>query len=274
MHPSYDSVKLVYANQYNSVKVYQARHHYLKTPVAIKTADKTDADGMHCLTNEAELQRQLSHSRYVPRIIDAFETTATVCMSTEWWAAGNVEMLVRSHGRLTETHAKEIFEDLVEAIHDAHAANICHRDIKPGNVFLRMEGTQHRAALGDFGLATQAKEGEHLTCRTGTPATAAPEVIGGRGYDRRCDMWSAGCVLFYMLTGTMPFLGNDRQTMYDAMRGQVDWSLLPTISEETEALVRGLLTVEVSHRLTLSETRDRAKINYVPNQEATSPTRT
>jgi serine/threonine protein kinase len=101
--------------------------------------------------------------------------------------------------------------ELLDALEFAHKAGVIHRDVKPANVML---DAQRRAKLADFGVA-RVQESEHSTMGTmvGTPAFMSPEQIKGGKIDRRTDIFSAGVVLYQLLTGEQPFKGEGAWTV-------------------------------------------------------------
>jgi len=104
-----------------------------------------------------------------------------------------------------------IMSQLLDALEFAHQAGVIHRDIKPANVML---DAQRRVKLADFGVA-RVQESERSTAGTmvGTPAFMSPEQIQGGKIDRRTDIFSAGVVLYQLLTGEQPFKGEGAWTV-------------------------------------------------------------
>ncbi len=116
---------------------------------------------------------------------------------------------VRAIPCLPFARAWHYFQQLLGALAATHALGIVHRDVKPDNVLLRTDGV---AKLTDFGIARVpasigATTGNMIA---GTVAYMSPEQIQGRPLDGRSDLYAAGCVLFEMLTGRLPFATEDR----------------------------------------------------------------
>jgi serine/threonine-protein kinase len=125
------------------------------------------------------------------------------------------DLLVRA-GPLDVGAAVGIFEPALQALHAAHAKNIVHRDLKPENIFLQhREGAPPRVKLIDFGISkiTAGPDGEKLTQTgsvMGTPAYMSPEQArGSTELDHRADIYSMGVILYEMLTGKLPFEGEN-----------------------------------------------------------------
>lgn len=98
---------------------------------------------------------------------------------------------------------RKIVKCIGEALRHLHARGIAHRDIKLANVLLKKDFT---IKLADFGFAREAG-GEEVMMQTycGTPITMAPEILQGRPYDKKCDIWSMGVILFQLVFGRLPF---------------------------------------------------------------------
>ena len=112
--------------------------------------------------------------------------------------------LARS-GPLAPQEALRLAEQIGEALDEAHARGLVHRDVKPANILLDSDG---EAFLSDFGLAKNASFASSLTgdhAFVGTIAYVAPEQIRGEEIDGRADVYSLGCVLYEALAGHPPF---------------------------------------------------------------------
>ena len=122
-------------------------------------------------------------------------------------------------GPFTPREAAQLCVQIADALHHAHESGVIHRDLKPQNIMLDSEGQPH---IMDFGLAkrdageiTMTVDGKVL----GTPAYMSPQQAGGEGHhvDRRTDVYSLGVILFELLTGELPFRGNQRMLLHQVI---------------------------------------------------------
>jgi serine/threonine-protein kinase len=115
--------------------------------------------------------------------------------------------VIREHGRLTPSDAVRIAEQVCAALGAAHRAGVVHRDIKPGNVIVRPDGT---VKVTDFGIARALGQASLTDTGTvmGTAAYVAPEQARGEATTPSSDLYSLGILLFQMLTGAVPFEGD------------------------------------------------------------------
>jgi len=152
-------------------------------------------------------------------------------------------------GNFTEEEACRIFKQLLEGVIYIHKCDVVHRDLKPENLLLSMDKTHLK--VSDFGLAAECiGDSCELTQCCGSPSYVAPEVLEGTPYGKRVDSWSAGVILYILLSGYQPFgsskdIVNGRYAFPDR-----DWS---TVSNQAIDLIRKLLTVDASQRITLEE---------------------
>jgi len=104
---------------------------------------------------------------------------------------------------LTLENVRKIISCIAQAIQHLHNKGIAHRDIKLANILLKKDCT---IKLADFGFAKESNS-EEVMMRTycGTPITMAPEILKGKPYDKKCDIWSLGVILFQLTFGKLPF---------------------------------------------------------------------
>lgn len=130
-----------------------------------------------------------------------------------------------------------ILRQIAEGLAAAHDKGLTHRDIKPANIWLeaaRPGGPFHRARILDFGLARSDARDTHLTATgiiVGTPNYMAPEQASGEAIDGRADLFSLGCVAFFMLTGEMAFDGHSTMAVLMSLANHTP----PSIAERNPA---------------------------------------
>ncbi|HYF64215.1 MAG TPA: protein kinase [Herpetosiphonaceae bacterium] len=195
--------------------VYRSNHPQLNRPVAIKVIlGNATADARGRFLREAQMAVQLSHPHIV-RVYDVDEDKGMPYIVMEM-VEGESLSTVMKRGRMAVEQVLRIGIELASALEYAHSHGVVHRDLKPGNVLLRPNGS---TVLVDFGLArlAEAEPGEQLTQSgmiVGTLAYMAPEQIQAQPLDRRTDIYALGVLLFQMVTGRLPFEGDTAQIMF------------------------------------------------------------
>lgn len=151
---------------------------------------------------EAEICSRLQHPGIV-RVFDWGEHEGRLWMSQEWIEGATLEQ-----NPVPLEAVRELLISLCEALQYAHASGVTHRDLKPGNILLRSNG---RPVIADFGLARSAHYATITKTETtlGTPTYMPPEQILGQGSDGRSDLYSLGCLIFWLWQKRLPFLGAD-----------------------------------------------------------------
>ena len=190
--------------------VWRACDEELDRTVAVKIPRKgnLDSEGVQQFLREAQATAQLRH----PNIVSVHEVGRdgdTLYIVNDFVHGHTLrERLVDC--RFTPQEAADMCAQLADGLEHAHSAGVIHRDLKPGNILIDVDGEPH---IVDFGLArreagevTMTLEGQVF----GTPAYAPPEQVRGDANqaDGRSDVYSLGVVLFEMLTGERPFRGN------------------------------------------------------------------
>lgn len=171
---------------------------------------------------EARAAAQLTHPNIVT-IYEAGEDKGRHFIAMEYLEGQTLRDVLRVRGLLSVEEVVRIGKDLCHALDCAHRQNVIHRDVKPDNIYILSDG---RVKLADFGIARLTAEpsitadGQVL----GTPSYMSPEQIAGKPVDGRSDLFSLGIVLYEMLTGRKPFIGESIVTItYNILNSQPDF---------------------------------------------------
>ena len=189
--------------------VYLAEHLTLKKRFAVKslTAKFTEDSGFRDrFYKEAVNHASLDHQNIV-QATDFFEEDGQYYFVMEYVSGHGLNDLIKKAGKLPEREALQFIKDILRGLNFAHSRGVIHRDIKPSNVIVDEAG---RARITDFGIAILV--GDKRLTATGVPIGTAvymsPEqILHPSEIDHRSDVYSAGIVLYEMLTGDVPFNG-------------------------------------------------------------------
>jgi eukaryotic-like serine/threonine-protein kinase len=191
--------------------VYRALDETLQRQVAIKLMNRevaSDSDQLERFRREARAVAQLSHPHIVG-VIDAGEDEGRPYIVFEYVEGETLKERIRRVGRLPINEAVAYAIEIARALGAAHARHIVHRDVKPQNVLIDEEGS---AKVTDFGIARTLDE-EGLTADgrvLGTTDYVSPEQALGQRVTGQSDLYSLGVVLYEMLTGEVPFTGDNQ----------------------------------------------------------------
>ena len=242
-------------------EVYLAEHQLLKRPCAIKVIRPSKAHDPHVLARfqrEVRATAKLTHWNTV-EIFDYGSTDdGTFYYVMEYLPGLSLAELVERHGPLPAERAIHLLEQTCDALAEAHAAGLVHRDIKPGNIFAAQRGGVYDVAkLLDFGLAKPIVplENSQLTIAgaiTGSPLFMSPEqAAGDREPDGRSDIYSLGAVAYFLLTGRPPFESDSPLKVLVAhMRDEASppSQLRPDLPADLEAVVLRCLAKDPDDR--------------------------
>ncbi|HKA69438.1 MAG TPA: PASTA domain-containing protein [Actinomycetes bacterium] len=221
--------------------VYQALDTRLDRTVALKVmhpAFTEDVDFVDRFIREARAAARLSHPNVVA-VFDQGKDGSTVFLAMEYVEGRTLRDVLVEHGPLTPRQAFSVLGPMLAALAAAHEAGLVHRDVKPENVLLADDG---RVKVADFGLArmASAKNSTSPQLLLGTVAYLSPEQVERGTADARSDVYSAGIVVFELLTGYKPFDGDvPIQVAYQHVYADVPApsTLAPGLSPLLDALV-------------------------------------
>ncbi|KAJ6360008.1 hypothetical protein OIU77_004087 [Salix suchowensis] len=225
---------------------------------ACKSIDKNllnDPTDRECLQNEAKIMSILSPHPNIVQLFDVYDTEDSLDMVLELCQQSTLyDRLMKSgDDGLSEGRYASIMKQLLTAIAHCHRFGIVHRDIKPDNILF---DEMNRVKLADFGSADWVGEEGTLSGVVGTPYYVAPEVVMGRDYNEKVDVWSAGVVLYVLLAGFPPFYGETVEEIFQAVvRGNLRFppKVFRDVSPEAKDLLRKMICRDVSRRFSAEQ---------------------
>ena len=200
---------------------------------------------------EARAAAAVEHDHIIP-IFEVNEDRSVPFIAMPFLRGESLEDRLKRQRKLPVDETLRIAKEIAEGLGAAHERNMIHRDIKPANIWL--EGDKGRVKILDFGLARSVRGESNLTQQgaiIGTPAYMAPEQGAGKKVDTRCDLFSLGCVLYRMATGTLPFKGTDTVSTLVAVATEnptAPRKLNPELSPRLSKLIMDLLAKDAEER--------------------------
>ena len=206
--------------------VYLAEDLTLGRLVAIKqlfSSALEDENTLERFIQEARIASKLEHPNVVC-VYNIEHQDNNVSIIMEYIGGGNVSELIEKHGRINALFAARIMIGVMSGLDAAHHMKVTHRDIKSANIML---GIGNSPKITDFGVAHlpvdaggMISDSDEQKLIVGTPRYIAPELILGKGVTPRCDIYSAGCVFYEMLTGR-PVHNIDAKTEWTEINDEI-----------------------------------------------------
>jgi len=199
---AYQLVRNIGEGSFGKVKL--ARHRATGQEVAMKIINRRKLISRDLAGRiEREIQYlQLLRHPHIIKLYNVITTKTEIYMVLEYVPMELFDYIVK-HGRLGETKARKLFQQIICAVEYCHRHKIVHRDLKPENLLL---DKNMNVKIADFGLSNIMTDGNFLKTSCGSPNYAAPEVIGGKLYaGPEVDVWSCGVILYVFLVGRLPF---------------------------------------------------------------------
>ncbi|CAF4458733.1 unnamed protein product [Rotaria sp. Silwood2] len=246
-----------------SGKVYKCQHRQTGQKCALKILKDSNRARQEVILHK----KACENCQYIVKVLDVYEnmfrSNRCLLIVMECMEGGELfnRIQQRSDKPYTERDAARYIWMMVQAVYHLHKMDIVHRDLKAENLLLTNETDDGILKLSDFGFA---KEGNNqpmpLSTPLFTPFYVAPEILSRARYDKACDIWSMGVIMYILLCGYPPFFPKDGEYSSYAMRHRIrtgdyqfpelDWK---NISQEAKSTIQRMLIVTPQNRITIDE---------------------
>jgi len=229
---------------------------------------------------EIDLHWRASGCKHIVNIKDVFDNTYNgqrcLLVVMECMEGGELFNRIQERKSFNEREAAEIVKDICLAVKFLHDMNVAHRDLKPENLLYTTQGDHGVLKLTDFGFAKETLIRETLQTPCYTPYYVAPEVLGPEKYDKSCDIWSLGVIMYILICGFPPFYSNHGQPISPGMKRRIrsgqyefpkpEWT---NVSSGCKDLIKGCLKTNPEERLTIDQV---IESGWVSQYDAVPPT--
>ncbi|KAL1818843.1 hypothetical protein ACET3Z_013712 [Daucus carota] len=204
---------------------------------------------------EIQIMHHLAGHSNIVTIKGAYEDHLYVHIVMELCNGGELFDRIIQRGHYSERKAAELTKIIVGVVESCHSLGVMHRDLKPENFLLVNKDDDFSLKAIDFGLSVFFKPGQIFSDVVGSPYYVAPEVLL-KHYGPEADVWTAGVILYILLSGVPPFWAETQQGIFDAvLKGTIDFDSdpWPVISDSAKDLITKMLCSRPSDRLTAHE---------------------
>jgi len=236
--------------------VFKAHHcRYPDKIVAIKAIStaKLNKKLQDNLTTEIGILQKIEHENVV-RLYGIQKSERHIYLIMEYCDGGDLHRFIRKHGRLSVDTARHFMHQLGEGMRYLWSKSLIHRDLKPQNLLLSTYSENARLKIADFGFARHLAVAAMAETLCGSPLYMAPEILKFQKYDAKADLWSAGAILFEMMTGKPPFHGsNPQELLRNIEKTELMFSQDILMNPDCKSLIQQLLRKNPVERVSFEE---------------------
>ncbi|ETI32916.1 AGC protein kinase [Phytophthora nicotianae P10297] len=232
-----------------------ARHSETQSMYVVKTLDKSKLvqrkQVVHTLAEKKVLEKLGGHP-FIVKLYSSFQTDRDLNFVLEYCQGGELFFHLQQQfsQKFDENTTRFYAAEVLAALSELHSNGVVYRDLKPENVLLDAQG---HVKLADFGFAKQDMgPGQRTYSFCGSPEYLSPEMVKKNGHGMETDMWSFGCFIYELLTGSPPFQCDDMHRLFRLIQQGRVW-YPPYLSGHAMSLLKGLLCVNPASRLTAAQ---------------------
>ena len=269
--PSYTNIRKIYSfekvlgkGNYGVVRMASLKSDP-SSKFAIKIIEKERLKNkFFLLEREVSILLKLDHPNIIA-FIETYQDFKYFYLVMEYCSGGELLDRIVKNKHLKEDECCEIMRKLFQAVTYIHNKKIAHRDLKPENILFSDESPDAELKIIDFGLsntmhlASETKKIDSGTIsfhtKVGTPLYLAPEVLKG-AYSLKCDIWSLGVIMYFLLSGKLPFLSNNEASLFSKIKKGIisfDTTEWLNVSTNAKSLILKLLKVNPKKRISAQQ---------------------
>ena len=214
---------------------------------ACKELPKKNLSDYEGLMREVNLMIQLDHPNII-KLYEVYENQKNIYLIMELCTGGElfdrITLNTENGIQFTEKQAASLFKQMMSAINYCHKNGIVHRDLKPENLLYLNEDENSPIKVIDFGMSKRFDSKSLMSEKVGTAYYISPEILQGK-YDEKCDIWSAGVILYIVICGYPCFNGEDDDEIFAAiLKGDIafpspEWD---DVSDDVKILIKKMLS--------------------------------
>ena len=269
-------------------KVFRVQNNKTKEIFACKELAKSKINNIEIFRNEINIMSKCDHPNII-KLYEIYEDPRYIDLIMEQCIGGTlfdklIKRMQEKEETFSEKEAANILKQIITAVSYCHNQGICHRDLKMENVLFLNNQVNSPIKIIDFGLSqciekkklVQVLTGKNygnitMNSPVGSPHYISPEILNGK-YNQKCDIWSAGVILYAILSGCFPFEGDTDKEIFDAIKNkkyqfhEEEWK---NISKEAKDLIKHML-VDEDKRYSAEEVLNHPwLVNTAPNSKGT-----
>ena len=242
-------------------EVYKGYNKVTGDDIAVKTVSRKNLKGKfyELLENEIKVLRSCNNPNII-KLYDIKKTKNNIYLVLEYCNEGDLMQFLKRKERLTEDEAIEFLVQILSAFKTLVKANIMHRDFKLPNILLH----NGMIKIADFGFAKLLGNESFTNTMLGSPLNMAPEVLEGKEYNNRADIWSIGTCFYELLFGRPPFTAkNIVELLQNIKKKSLYFSKSIPVSDVTKDVLLKMLVVDPKKRISWEELFDHKVKNQI-----------